>query len=63
MEKRKVGRPFGSTKPDSRKAYLTIRLTDDEKRRIKEEAEKLGVPIIDVFMMFLKFYKEHHQTK
>lgn len=63
MQKRKVGRPKGSTKPDSRKAYLTIRLTDDEKRRIKEEAEKLGVPIIDVFMMFYKFYKEHRQSK
>ena len=60
---RKPGRPKGTTKPDSRKAYLTIRLTDEEKRKIKQEAEKLGVPIIDVFMMFLKFYKEHHQSK
>ena len=63
MKKRKVGRPKGSTKPDPRKAYLTIRLTDEEQAKIKKEAEQLGVPIIDVFMMFLKFYKEHQQSK
>ena len=63
MKKRKVGRPKGTTKPDSRKAYLTIRLTDEEKAKIKKEAEKLGVPIIDMMMMFYKFYKEHHQSK
>ena len=63
MQKRKVGRPKGSTKPNTRKAYLTIRLTDNEKRKIKQEAEKLGVPIIDMMMMFLKYYKEHHQSK
>jgi len=61
MQKRKVGRPKGSTKLDSRKAYLTIRLTDEEKSLIKQEAEKLGVPIIDMVMMFYKFYKEHQK--
>ena len=59
MEKRKVGRPKGSTKPDARRSYLTIRLTHEEKAKIKREAEKLGVPIIEMMMMFYKFYKEH----
>jgi antitoxin component of RelBE/YafQ-DinJ toxin-antitoxin module len=61
MQKRKVGRPKGTTKPDSRKAYLTIRLTDEEKAKIKREAENLGVPIIDMMMMFYKFYKENQK--
>ena len=48
------GRPKGSTKEGARREHLSLRLTKEEKKQVREAQEKTGLSVADLLMRGIK---------